>query len=200
MQSMKIYLIRHGETTGDIEDRYGGDYEDHLTEKGKQQSKELSQKLKGKGIEIVYHSPRIRATETANIIAQALGLDKEIVQDLRERNAYGILTGLTKKEALEKYPAEIAELKRDKKRHKVKNSEDYDHFKERVTKALDEVTKNEKYSTIAIITHGGPISCIVREILKAGELKKLGDCAILELKRKDNNYQLISMDGAELED
>ena len=34
---MKIYLIRHGETTGDIEDRYGGDYDDHLSKNGKQQ-------------------------------------------------------------------------------------------------------------------------------------------------------------------
>ena len=31
---MLIYLARHGETTGDVEDRYGGDYDDHLTEKG----------------------------------------------------------------------------------------------------------------------------------------------------------------------
>ena len=65
--SMKIFLIRHGETTGDIEDRYGGDYDDHLSEKGKQQSKELAEKLKNKGIELIFHSPRIRATETATI-------------------------------------------------------------------------------------------------------------------------------------
>ena len=31
---MKIYLIRHGETTSDIEDRFGGDYDDHLTSHG----------------------------------------------------------------------------------------------------------------------------------------------------------------------
>jgi len=32
---MKIFLIRHGETTGDIENRYGGSYDDHLTEMGR---------------------------------------------------------------------------------------------------------------------------------------------------------------------
>ena len=42
---MKIYLIRHGETTGDIENRYGGDFEDHLSEKGTKQSHELAKKL-----------------------------------------------------------------------------------------------------------------------------------------------------------
>lgn len=34
---MKIYLVRHGETTGDVEDRYGGWYDDHLTDRGKEQ-------------------------------------------------------------------------------------------------------------------------------------------------------------------
>jgi hypothetical protein len=28
---MKIYLIRHGETTGDVEGRYGGDFDDSLS-------------------------------------------------------------------------------------------------------------------------------------------------------------------------
>jgi broad specificity phosphatase PhoE len=34
---MKIFLIRHGETTGDEEDRYGGSYDDYLTDLGKEQ-------------------------------------------------------------------------------------------------------------------------------------------------------------------
>ena len=39
---MKIFIVRHGETTGDLEDRYGGDYEDHLTLHGKEESKEAA--------------------------------------------------------------------------------------------------------------------------------------------------------------
>ena len=38
-------MCRHGQTTGDIEDRYGGDYDDHLTEVGKQQSMILTENL-----------------------------------------------------------------------------------------------------------------------------------------------------------
>ena len=41
---MKIYLIRHGETTGDVEDRYGGDYDDCLSKTGEKQVKELAKK------------------------------------------------------------------------------------------------------------------------------------------------------------
>jgi len=196
---MKIYLIRHGETTGDIEDRYGGDYDDHLTEKGKQQAQDLAQYLKNKNIEIIYHSPKIRARETTQIINHYLNLKLQEITDLRERNAYGILTGLIKSQAKQKYPEQVAELLRDKLYHKVKNSEDYDSFKKRVTIAFDKITHNQKYSTIAIVCHGGPISCIVRELLNLGEFKKLGDCAVLEIERNSKSYKLIKLTNAELE-
>lgn len=197
---MKIYLVRHGETTGDIEDKYGGDYEDNLTERGQQQSRQLVEKLKNKGIEIIYHSPRIRATQTAQIVAEKLRVKTEVINDIRERNAYGILTGLTKAEALEKYPDKVAELKKNKLYHNVIGSEKYEHFKKRVIKALDEITSNDQYSTIAIITHGGPVTCIVREVLKLGELEKLSDCAILEIEKTEGLYKLIKTDGVKFEE
>ena len=109
---MKIYLIRHGETTGDVENRYGGNYDDHLTEKGINQSKKLANKLKNKGIQIIYHSPRIRATETSKIVNKILKVKLKVINDIRERNNYGIITGLTKKEAKQKYPEEVEKLKK----------------------------------------------------------------------------------------
>ena len=194
---MRIYLIRHGQTTGDLEDRYGGDYEDHLTEEGKKQSQKLANKLKNKDIEVIFHSPRIRAVETAKIVSEKLNIKLIKVQDLRERNAYGILTGMVKSQAKKKYPQEVEKLQKDKLYHDVKNSEDYNSFKKRVINIFKEIT-NKEYKIIAIISHGGPISCIVREVLKLGEFKKLGDCTILEIE-KESNFKLISLDGAELE-
>ncbi len=96
---MKIYLIRHGQTTGDIEDRFGGDYDDHLTEIGLKQAEELAEKINNQGIKKIYYSPRIRAVETANKVNQITGIPIEKIDDLRERNAYGILTGKLKSEA-----------------------------------------------------------------------------------------------------
>jgi probable phosphoglycerate mutase len=93
---MKIHIIRHGETTGDIEDRYGGDYDDNLSPKGIKESKVLAKKLKNRGVQIIYVSPRIRAIETASIVNKILNVKLKIVDRLRERNNYGILTGLIK--------------------------------------------------------------------------------------------------------
>ena len=195
---MKIYLIRHGETTGDLEDRYGGDYDDHLSPKGMNQVQELGNKLKNKNLQMIYHSPRIRATETAKIVSEITNSPIQKVEDIRERNAYGILTGMVKSEAKQQFPEEVKNLQNDKLYHNVKNSEDYDSFKERVIPAFKSIMLNSKFDSIAIISHGGPISCFVREYLQLGEFEKLGDCAILELDNKNNELTLISLDNAEL--
>lgn len=194
MQKIKIFLIRHGETTGDIEDRFGGDYDDHLTDKGIRQARELSRFLESKSIEIVFHSPRLRAKETAKIVGENLKIPLRVVNDLRERNAYGVLTGLKKSEAKARYPDEVEKLK-DKIHHNVTYSEDYGLLKTRVMKAFDNIANNE-FSIVAVISHGGVIGCFIREI-GAGEIK-LEDCAVIEIEKVDA-YKVLNMKGVLIE-
>lgn len=191
---MKIYLIRHGETTGDVEDRYGGWYDDHLSAEGKKQAKKLGTKLKGKGIEIIYHSPFIRATETALEVANTLKIPMQKVDDLKERDKYGIMTGMLKSEAKIKYPEEVVELAREHNSN-VTESEPYEHLVKRVTNAFNQVL-NEKHHTIAIVTHGGPIKCIMAKIMKIGEPEKdIADCGFIEIKYEKNKLSVVSKDN-----
>lgn len=191
---MKIYLIRHGQTTGDLEDRYGGDYEDHLSEEGVIQAKELAIELSNSGIGKIYCSPRIRAQETAQFIGERIGLHVEIIDDIRERNHYGILTGMVKAEAKEKYPEEVERVK--DVYNMAQGGEDYTHFKERITKAWELLTKSDD-NVIGIVTHGGPIRLIFREILKAGEIK-IGDCAYAILNVNGSNIEIEYLNKIDL--
>jgi broad specificity phosphatase PhoE len=192
---MKIYLIRHGETTGDTEDRFGGDYDDHLTELGKTQAKKLASELIGLNIEKIYFSPRIRARETAEIINKVTNIPVELLDDLRERNAYGILTGQVKSEAEKKYP-ELVKILSDPKAT-ISGAEDYQSFKNRVINVFDKLTKLP-IDTLAIVTHGGVISCFLREII-GRERKKLNDCALIELECSEGKFTIVKTDGVELE-
>ncbi|MAF35511.1 hypothetical protein CL622_00115 [archaeon] len=196
---MKIFLIRHGETTGDVEDRFGGDYDDHLTENGILQSRALAKKLQDKGIEIIFVSPRIRAKETAEIVRRGLNIPIEVIEDLRERNSYGVLTGLTKVEAKDKHPVDFEKISKDKVYHDVTDSESYDEIKQRAINVFNEILAKD-YKTIAIISHGGVISTYVREVLAKGKNVHLGDCAILEVTKDDQNLALNCFDKAELKD
>ena len=194
---MKIYLIRHGESTGDIEDRFGGDYDDHLTKKGKAQAGELAKQLQDQKIEIIFVSPRIRARETAEEIKKVLNVPIEVVEDLRERNNYGVLTGLTKKEAKEKHPLEFEKISKDKTYHTVSGYESYEDIKKRAITVFNKILlRNNKI--IAIISHGGIISTYVREVLARGKNIKLGDCAILQIVKDNKRLTLNCLERAEL--
>ena len=188
---MIIYLARHGETTGDIENRYGGDYDDHLTEYGKQESAELAENLFGKNIELLFASPLIRAQETSEIVGIKLGLVPKTLAGFKERNNYGILTGLIKEEAATKHPDQI-ELLKDF-RAAVKGAESYADFSNRITAGLSGLMALGS-STVAIITHGGPMRLILRDVLGLGE-KSIADCGYLVIEFANNAYTLLETHG-----
>ena len=175
---MKIYLIRHGQSTSDIEDRYGGDYDDHLTDKGKRQAEQLAKTLSGKNIEVIFTSSRFRARETAEILKKTLKCELRMLKGIEEMNRYGILTGMKKDEAKEKYPEQVRMLKDI--RSTPEGAEPYDDFKERILGAL-KVATDSGLGTVAIVTHGGPIKCLLMERFKRHELGDMADCGFFEL-------------------
>jgi len=192
---MKIFLCRHGQTIGDIEDRYGGDYDDSLTEQGISQVKGLANKLKGEGIEIIFSSPLKRAKETSEILSCFLGCAFDVVNGIKERNGYGVLTGMIRGEAKEKYPVEVGLLK--DYRNTIEGAETYGHFTERIKKSFLNIAK-QGFNNIVIVSHGGPIRCLFREFFKWGELKELGDCAFFEIMKGEDGFKLVSVDNATL--
>lgn len=179
--------MRHGQTTGDVENRYGGDYDDHLTDLGKRQSAELAEKLKDKGIQIIFVSPRTRAQETAKILSETLEVTSKTIEDIRERNAYGVLTGMTTQEAKAKYPQFVEKVKNYQET--VEGAEPYVLFKKRIISAFARITK-EPYESVAVVTHSGPIRCLFREVLTHNELESLGDCAFFTLRSEDGKISL----------
>lgn len=177
--TMKILLIRHGETTGDIEDRYGGSYDDHLTEKGQGQLRETAQCLSGAQIDKLYSSTLIRAKESANIINSVLKTQLELLDGLRERD-YGVLGGLTKSEAKEKYP-EVVELHKDPV-NTDPEGESLSDFTERVLKTFQSIL-DQKHDKVAVVSHGGPIKIILRHLNKPIP-EKIGDGEIIEINQE----------------
>src|SRR4030043_1528844 len=140
---MKIYLIRHGQTTEDIENRYGGAYDDELSDKGKIQVHELAKKIGNSGIQILFCSPMTRAQQTAKITNTKLNCEIKTIENLRERNQNAILSGMTRDEAKEKYP-ELVEQVRDYK-NTIPGAESYDDFAERIKKAFMEIANSTGY-------------------------------------------------------
>lgn len=74
---MKIYMIRHGESEGNRDNKFRGRADHPLTELGRKQASEAAVYLKDTKFEAVYSSPLSRAYETAMVCAEGRGLDVE---------------------------------------------------------------------------------------------------------------------------
>ena len=192
---MRIYLIRHGESVSDVREKYDGDYDDHLTAKGRDAARKIANKLADKPIEVIFSSSKVRARETADIISERLKCKTIISEDMNEQDIYGAYAELGKDQPEEEY-RKLGELlvNRD---NEVDGVETYEHFKNRVIKGFSGIAK-EHYAAIAIITHGGPIRCIFREVLKLGEFEKIGNGAIIELEKNGLNFRVVEMSEAAL--
>lgn len=70
----RLILIRHGETDWNIEGRYQGQADPPLNRRGLSQAEQVAIPLKHVGIDLLYSSPLLRAYQTAQTIAQELGV------------------------------------------------------------------------------------------------------------------------------
>ena len=94
-----LILVRHGQSTWNLEKRFTGWVDVDLTEIGKSEAEKAGLLVKNKGIEInfYYSSFQLRANHTLKIIQKVLNKEKSFTRawQLNERH-YGALTGLNK--------------------------------------------------------------------------------------------------------
>lgn len=157
---MKIFLIRHGQDDDSVR---GGWSNSALTETGLLQSAELADELsyntKLYNIGRIFSSDILRARQTAEIIAERLGLPVEYLPEFREVNN-GDLAGLDNKVAESKYP-NMYWRNMDWSEH-YPNGESPCDFHNRVNSAWNTFLKSlAGYDKNALlITHGGVINVI----------------------------------------
>ena len=104
-----LILIRHGQSTWNLEKKFTGWVDVDLTKNGKLEAKRAGNLIKKSNIEINYYysSLQLRANKTLKIIQKFLKNEKDYIKawELNERH-YGALTGLNKVEIGKKYGEE----------------------------------------------------------------------------------------------
>jgi probable phosphoglycerate mutase len=99
-----IVLLRHGNARGDpAGERYFTKKETPLSELGRTQAHMAAEVLVGFGIDRVVASDMDRAAETAQIVADRLGLKPTLHRELREVDC-GLTDGCTAEELRRRYP------------------------------------------------------------------------------------------------
>jgi len=176
----KYFVIRHGEADNNVLEICPKDVNDehHLTEKGKDQILASAQELKDKRIDLIIASPYFRTKESAEILAQELGVS-EIIEDERigEVNV-GELGGKSTTEYYNLLPSEEERFKKG-----PEGGENLNDVKKRVSEFLYEI--DEKYSNknILIVSHENPSWLLIAGAYGMSEKESI------DLKIKENLFE-----------
>jgi broad specificity phosphatase PhoE len=92
---MTIYLLRHGQSEGNLASLFSGISDHALTELGRKQALEAGKRFEGHHFDRLFTSQLSRAVETADLFLEASGASvgtREARAELNERN-FGIFEG-----------------------------------------------------------------------------------------------------------
>ncbi len=161
-----LYLIRHGQSAGNAEGRFGGHGPTPLSKLGLEQAEKTAKALAKEGINAIYTSDLLRAVQTAEPLAKLLNLPIHRSESFRERNV-GVLEGLTFDESKEQYPRDYYALINRSVHHVITEGESYRHLLRRITTELRNIIRNHQRERIAIYSHTGAICFLTLHLLGA---------------------------------
>jgi broad specificity phosphatase PhoE len=157
----RLFLIRHGTTTLNVQNRYRGRRDVPLDAQGYQDAVDAARQLSSVGLSAVYTGPLRRTIATAQIIA-----DEARVPDLRILHGlnnvdYGAWEGLTAEEA-SMYSPEAFELYRSSPERAVcPAGERLMDAQRRITESIELIGSRHPGEVVAAVTHAVMIRLLV---------------------------------------
>jgi len=157
----RLLLARHAQSVWNAEGRWQGWSDAPLSALGAEQAHMAGKALAAAGVQpaLVASSDLVRASRTAQIIADELGYSGEMVldADLREQDL-GDWNGLTRDEIVRRWPSEF-EARRQGNLGTVPGGETGRHFRERCRAALERLAARGATETI-VVAHGGVVIAV----------------------------------------
>lgn len=149
----RLFLARHGEAEyeTDLVTDDGGS----LTQTGREQARELGDRLRDERISRVWCSPLSRAVQTAEIAAAVLGVDVVVREGLREYGV-GVLAGTRSDEAAALGPVLDAWVAGDDAAG-IEGGETVASIAARMTGVLEEISDVHRGEGVLVVSHGGAI-------------------------------------------
>lgn len=147
-----VHLVRHGEVENPLNIWYGRMEGFGLSERGRRQAEVLGRHFAGRKIEAVFSSPMERALQTAAPIAQAVGVEVAVVDDIIE--SYTKLQGKTGNWRMFRNPLLL--------RHFLLPSrpswgEPYLHIRKRMSASLVSMARAHEGGEVVAVSHMTPI-------------------------------------------
>lgn len=192
-----IYIVRHAETVGNIENRLTGRTDFEISTEGQNSIKALTNRLSNIKFDKFYASISNRTKETIRQLAELN--KKEIIQleELCEMN-FGLYDGWTWEEVNKINPS----IKlRQKKINEISGIPEQETMKEvanRMQICMTNIIKENEGNTILVCSHGVAIEAFLREILQvpfSQERERFcqHNTAVNEIEFNEKKFNVIKM-------
>lgn len=163
----RLLMLRHGQTELSAQGRYSGRADPPLTELGERQSAAAAARLaRVDGVVAVVSSPLLRARQTAEPVAAALGVPLRLHDGLTEAD-FGAWDGLTFAEASARDPELHTRWLTDTS-VAPPGGESMDAVHRRVRRVRDQLIAEHGAATLVVVSHVTPIKSLLRMALDAG--------------------------------
>jgi probable phosphoglycerate mutase len=167
----RLILIRHGESELNVERRYSGRDDVPLSANGRAQGRALAARLGAAltdPVAAVVSSPLSRCTETAALVASALGgLSVQTDDDLIECD-FGEWEGRTFAEVRERWSAHLSEWLASPS-VAPPGGESFRAVGARVRRVVSRLRDRYPGQTVVVVSHVSPIKLLLRDALDAGD-------------------------------
>jgi len=164
---LRVFVIRHGESTWVRERRFAGSRDVPLTDTGRRQCAAVARALAATGVAAVYASPLERARASAEVIAEPHRLPVRIVPAFAEM-AFGAWEGLTRDEIRARFPEGWEQWRSAPHLCAPLGGETVSKVAERVGAGLTELQQAHADQTIVLVSHSIVMRVMVLAALGLG--------------------------------
>lgn len=178
---MKLYFIRHGETDYNVQRKFYGTDDVSINQTGEKQCEIVHGKFKGKTIDKILVSSRIRTHQSAELIFPNRQYE---VADFLDEWGFGKWEGLDADQIQAKFPVEWERWLADPFGYTPPASEPYAQHASRIITGFRElVDRTPQDSSVALVTHLGTIRVILHDLFP--------DKVFWDIKLTQGNYTCI---------
>jgi alpha-ribazole phosphatase len=165
----RFWLVRHGEPRAEIRNRCYGRLDAGLSELGRKQLEQVARDLATKDFAAIYSSPRLRARESAEIIALPHQCAVQVHEQFHEID-FGDFEGMSYDEIARRYPVEYQQWMSHPTEVQFPNGESFSTMQRRVLSAAQDLLATHAGETIAVVTHGGVNRILLAQALSLSEV------------------------------
>lgn len=156
----RLVLMRHGEPVPSARGRCYGRLDVALSSSGREQVRRVVEYLAEIPFAAVYSSPRVRASESAHLLADATGAPLRIEPRLSEMD-FGELEGRRYDDVERTMPEFFSEWMRNPTGVQFPGGESFAGLQERACEAVGEIKGRHAGEVVAAVAHGGVIRAVL---------------------------------------